>query len=81
MKFFSDCCGDCKDCFIHYWGGCLAGHGDDDFEPMNQKRFNELMESKLPSNGELRVKDKMREKMIENFSDFAKNYKELNYEN
>jgi recombination protein RecA len=31
MKMFSDCCGGCKTCKIHYQGGCLAGHGDDDY--------------------------------------------------
>jgi len=31
MKLFSECSGACEDCVIHYTGGCLAGHGDDDF--------------------------------------------------
>lgn len=28
---FSDCSGPCETCRIHYLGGCLAGHGDDDY--------------------------------------------------
>ena len=28
---FSDCSGECDDCYVHYVGGCLAGHGDDHF--------------------------------------------------
>jgi len=31
MKMFTDCSGECKDCYIHFVGGCIAGHGDDDF--------------------------------------------------
>ncbi len=31
MKHFSDCSGPCETCQIHYIGGCLAGHGDDDY--------------------------------------------------
>jgi len=31
MKLFSDCSGPCETCKIHYTGGCLAGHGDDDY--------------------------------------------------
>ena len=32
MKMFSDCSGPCETCKIHYYGGCIAGHGDDDYE-------------------------------------------------
>jgi hypothetical protein len=31
MKMFSDCSGPCKTCKINYIGGCLAGHGDNDY--------------------------------------------------
>jgi len=31
MEMFSNCSGRCVDCYISYVGGCLAGHGDDDF--------------------------------------------------
>jgi hypothetical protein len=31
MKLFSTC-SDCETCKIHYYGGCLAGHGDDDYD-------------------------------------------------
>ena len=37
MKMFSDCSGECKDCYINYTGGCLAGHGDDDFTQITEK--------------------------------------------
>ena len=36
MKMFSDCSGQCKDCCINYSGGCLAGHGDDDFTQITE---------------------------------------------
>ena len=29
--FGTDCSGGCKDCHTYYSGGCLAGHGDDEF--------------------------------------------------
>lgn len=28
---FSDCSGPCDTCKTHYTGGCLAGHGDNDY--------------------------------------------------
>ena len=31
MKMFSDCRGPCQTCQVYYIGGCLAGHGDDDY--------------------------------------------------
>lgn len=31
MKMFSDCSGPCETCQSHHLGGCLAGHGDDDY--------------------------------------------------
>lgn len=31
MKMFSDCSGPCETCRTHFTGGCLAGHGDDDY--------------------------------------------------
>jgi hypothetical protein len=31
MRLFSDCSGPCDTCQIYYTGGCLAGHGDDDY--------------------------------------------------
>lgn len=37
MSFFSNCSGDCEDCLIYYVGGCIAGHGDDDFVPMSDE--------------------------------------------
>ena len=36
MKMFSDCSGPCDDCCINYSGGCLAGHGDDDFTQITE---------------------------------------------
>lgn len=37
MKQFTDCSGSCEDCLIHYIGGCLAGHGDNDFIQIRKK--------------------------------------------
>lgn len=31
MKMFSNCSGPCETCRTHFTGGCLAGHGDDDY--------------------------------------------------
>ncbi|MDA3780209.1 MAG: hypothetical protein PF487_08360 [Bacteroidales bacterium] len=38
MWKFTECSGECEDCLIHYMGGCLAGHGDDDFIPMTEEQ-------------------------------------------
>jgi hypothetical protein len=37
MKMFSDCSDACSKCQIHIIGGCLAGHGDDDFTPIDEE--------------------------------------------
>jgi hypothetical protein len=47
MKMFSDC-SDCQTCKIHYTGGCLAGHGDDDYvyaSPEWIKEYHDLLHS------------------------------------
>lgn len=36
MKLFSDCSGEC--CVCACAGGCLAGHGDDDFYPATKEQ-------------------------------------------
>lgn len=43
MKMFSDCSGSCNDCVISYIGGCLAGHGDDDFSPITEETAKKLI--------------------------------------
>jgi hypothetical protein len=45
MKMFTDCSGDCKECQISYGGGCLAGHGDDDFIRVTEKGIRRLMKN------------------------------------
>ena len=37
MKMFSDCAGQCGECTTSFSGGCLAGHGDNDFTPITRK--------------------------------------------
>lgn len=37
MEMFNKCSGDCKDCVINYCGGCIAGHGDDDFSQVTKE--------------------------------------------
>jgi len=37
MEMFSRCAGKCKDCVTHFTGGCMAGHGDDDFELITEE--------------------------------------------
>lgn len=36
MKMFSDCSGSCVTCTAS-GGGCLAGHGDDDYSPISKE--------------------------------------------
>jgi Na+-transporting NADH:ubiquinone oxidoreductase subunit NqrF len=46
MEFFSACSGECEDCFIHYAGGCLAGHGDDHFHQITKEEAIRLIKQK-----------------------------------
>ena len=74
MKLFTDCSGSCDDCISHYYGNCIAGHGDDLFSPITEdfvkenirelKYLDELIE-KFPELKELIEKEKeRREKMV-----------------
>lgn len=42
MKMFSDCSGEC--CVCSCAGGCLAGHGDDDFSPAREEVIIERLD-------------------------------------
>jgi len=44
MKMFSDCSGPCLTCAASS-GGCLAGHGDDDYTPMSKEQATSRLES------------------------------------
>lgn len=44
VKMFSSCAGKCDDCVIHFTGGCIAGHGDDDYSKITIKQARELIE-------------------------------------
>lgn len=46
MKMFSDCSGKCEDCSIFYVGGCLAGHGDDDFSLLTEEKAKRIINGK-----------------------------------
>ncbi len=46
MQIGSSCSGECYDCYIHYVGGCLAGHGDDDFTPISKKQAETLLKKR-----------------------------------
>ena len=35
---FSDCSSTCNKCYSYFVGGCLAGHGDDDFNAMTLEK-------------------------------------------
>ena len=43
MKMFSDCSGPCVAC-VCWGGGCLAGHGDDDFVRASDEELNKRLE-------------------------------------
>ena len=41
---FSDCSGPCDHCMIGYTGGCMAGHGDDDFTKVTEDNLSHILE-------------------------------------
>lgn len=54
MKMFSECT-DCARCVRHFTV-CLAGHGDDDFEPITEEIAKELLEDEnFPLNQKLKL--------------------------
>jgi len=63
MKMFSDCSGPCDKCVTHYTGGCLAGHGDDDFCYIDKECFDRLIKRDLSKH--------QKEQLINNFSEFV----------
>lgn len=46
MKMFSDCGGPCTECVSHYAGGCLAGHGDDEFYQITELWAKRILNDK-----------------------------------
>lgn len=61
MKMFSDCSGEC--CVCACSGGCLAGHGDDDFTPTSKEEIiRRLNDGEYPS-----YRDYMIDYLMENF--------------
>ncbi len=56
MKMFSECSGDCLICGSS-GGGCLAGHGDDDFYLASEEKLRTILRIKRaggnPENREL----------------------------
>lgn len=55
MKMFSNCSGECAVCSVG--GGCLAGHGDDDYSPANKEQLiKRLDEGSYPLYRNLMIK-------------------------
>ena len=50
MIMFSDCSGGCGDCVTFYSGGCLAGHGDDDFTEITEEHVAKILDWKKRHN-------------------------------
>lgn len=48
MKIGSDCSGPCVVCISS--GGCLAGHGDDDFEVMSEEELKKMLLTEIHPN-------------------------------
>lgn len=48
MKLFSNCSGSCGTCSCA--GGCLAGHGDDDYSPASKDQVIERLDKNLYQN-------------------------------
>jgi hypothetical protein len=44
MEFFTRCSGECIVCACS--GGCIAGHGDDDFIPASKEMLMTILETK-----------------------------------
>jgi hypothetical protein len=62
MKFSTNCSGECSNCYIHYTGACIAGHGDDDFIKITQNQAKELIEGgKLSDHNIVFLKEKFPE--------------------
>lgn len=51
MKMFSDCSGPCETCKTYYTGGCLAGHGDDEYIHAPLEWIERLDDSKKANHG------------------------------
>lgn len=43
MEMFSRCVSKCDTCYISFVGGCLAGHGDDDYTQMTLERAKKAL--------------------------------------
>ena len=54
MKLLCDCSGEC--CVCYCGGGCIAGHGDDDFMPASKEKIiDNLDKGKYPNDVEYMI--------------------------
>jgi len=71
MGMFTDCSGECRDCLITYIGGCIAGHGDDDFIFLTAKNIKSI-----PNKGR-RLDAIIRRKTLQEKTEFKATIKEI----
>ncbi len=50
MSIYSNCSGPCEMCTTFYIGGCLAGHGDDMFNPVTPEFAASLLDRPVEDN-------------------------------
>ena len=56
MKMFSDCSGPCCLCVCH-GGGCVAGHGDDEFYPADIHQLRKFLLTEKDEDSRKQIED------------------------
>lgn len=65
IRFGPDCSGPCEECSTHYTGGCLAGHGDDDFHQITVEDARSILKS-------IYTKEYKKEALLKKFPELVK---------
>ena len=71
MKIGSDCSGPCILCACS--GGCLAGHGDDDYVPISLALAEKMLETKKRRYGNQPISEQELKMLIKYVSDRKNN--------
>ena len=62
MQIGSNCASKCDTCYISFVGGCIAGHGDDDYSPMTKEKAEEALKNRF-------VREYRKKKLYEMYPD------------
>ena len=68
MVMFSNCSGQCKDCYCYFVDACIAGHGDDHFTQITKKEAIRIIRNGW-------AKERQLKELFERYPDIERSFK------